>query len=150
MAASCESFTGGDQGEGCAWVHCLQVWSGGRAATTTTTCADNPTGHLRRTPTPNCRRVAGAGANRSGGRVVIATTLLNETRRWGVTLTRRGDNLVVAPGYKCPPELLLLLRTHKSKVLGLLEARELGLPVSSLASSKPSTRSEEHTSELQS
>lgn len=57
-------------------------------------------------------------------------TLLLETKRWGVKLSRRGDKLVVSPAYKCPPELIALLREHKSEVMGCLEARDAGLSVS--------------------
>jgi hypothetical protein len=58
---------------------------------------------------------------------MTADSLLSETKRCGVKLSRRGDKLVVAPADKCPPELIAMLREHKPEILTLLEAQASGL-----------------------
>jgi hypothetical protein len=54
-------------------------------------------------------------------------TVLDRSRRLGLTLRPEGSRIAIFPGRFCPPDLLADLRAHKRELLDWLEARAAGL-----------------------
>jgi hypothetical protein len=58
----------------------------------------------------------------------IVEVIFREAQRWGVRLQKRGENIIITPKGKAPPEYLDLIRQNKSAVISWFEAMEARLP----------------------
>ena len=55
-------------------------------------------------------------------------TILNDARKLGLRLQVEGERIAIAPARLCPPEMLAIIREHKTEIMFLLEARAHNLP----------------------